>query len=79
MSGWKVIRTETDDKGNTVELKYAEFGKGRARVKKWEIFRNGEYAGYAAIEPDADENFRRVLEGYVLNRETGRYEEAKDR
>ena len=73
MAAWRTVRIEIVE-GNTIELKYAEFGKGRAKLRKWEIFRNGVKAGYAVNERDADVNFNRVLQGYMLNPETGKYE-----
>lgn len=71
---WKVVRSEKDDKGNTIELRYASFGKGKARVEYWRIYRNNEYAGYGSIESDAHVNFERVLAGATHNPVTGRYE-----
>jgi len=73
MAAWRTVRIEIVE-GNTIELKYAEFGKGRAKLRKWEIFRNGVKAGYAVNERDADVNFNRVSQGYMLNPETGKYE-----
>lgn len=78
MANWKVLRSETDSENNTVELRYAEFGKGKARAQYWRIFRNGEYAGYGATGDDAEANFGRVMSGYVRNPETGNYERAND-
>lgn len=76
MSAWQTVRTETSSDGHTIELRYAEFGKGRAKIRKWEIFRDGAYAGYAATEQDAEVNFGRVLSGYVRDVETGNYVKA---
>lgn len=73
----KIIRTETTDDGHTVELRYAEFGEGRAKTRIWRIFRDGEYAGYASIPEDVEINFNRVLNGYIRNPETGNYERAE--
>ena len=72
----KIIRTEPTDDGHTVELWYAEFGEGSAKARIWRIFRDGEYAGYAAVPEDVEVNFNRVLNGYVRNPETGNYEKA---
>jgi hypothetical protein len=55
---------------------YAEFGKGRTKVVKWEFYRDDEKAGYAAIERDARENWERVKADYVRNSSNGRYEKA---
>lgn len=73
MADWKVVRREIVGE-NTIEMKYVEFGKGKAKLRKWEIFRNGVKAGYAVNEQDAEVNFRRVLIGYTRNPETGNYE-----
>jgi hypothetical protein len=72
----KVVRTETTSNGHTVELRYAEFGD---KTCIWRIFRDGEYAGNAAVPEDVEVNFNRVLNGYVLNPETGNYERAEVR
>lgn len=60
-AGMKVIRTETGPEGQRVELAYGEWGKGHAKVRKWEIYINGEYADYGAIASDAEENFARAV------------------
>jgi hypothetical protein len=59
-------------------MRFAEFGKGRAKVvRQWKIYRDGQQAGYAVNEADAEVNFERVLAGLVRNPETGRYEPAR--
>lgn len=70
---WNTIRQETTDDGRTVELRYAEFGKGRAKLRSWKIFRDGVQVGYAVNETDADANFGRVMAGFVRDAETGNY------
>lgn len=74
MNPWKVIDTATAEDGATVELRYAEFGKGRAKARYWRIYRDGEQAGYGATADDAKTNFARVLAGLVRNPATGNYE-----
>lgn len=74
---WKVIRSETDEQGRSIELRYAEFGKGKSKVRYWRIYRDGEYAGYASVPEDVDVNFARVMSGFVLNASTGNYEQVK--
>jgi hypothetical protein len=76
MADWKILRNTTTDDGDLVELRYAEFGKGKTLLRKWLIFRNGVKAGYAVSEEDAAANFARVVAGYVRNPETGNYEKA---
>jgi len=58
---WTIVRTETRPDGRTIDLWYAEFGKGRAKTKSWKIFCGNEQLDYAVNEPDADENFRRAV------------------
>jgi hypothetical protein len=77
MATWKIIKRETTNDGHIVEMRYAEFGKGRAKLRKWEIYRDGTEAGYAVNASDAEVNFGRVLAGFVRNRETGNYEPAE--
>lgn len=76
-NAWKTIHTETTTDGHTLELRYAEFGKGKAKCRYWRIYRDGEYAGYASVEEDVEINFNRVRDGYVRNPETGNYERAE--
>ena len=73
-SPWRRVAEGIADDGAKVELFYAEFGKGKAKLCKWEIYRNDRKAGYAVNQQDADVNFSRVLAGLVLNPSTGRYE-----
>ena len=73
---WKSVRYEVTPDGHEVEMRYAQWGKGKTLVRKWEIFRDGTRAGYAVNAPDADENFARVMLGYVRNTETGVYEQV---
>lgn len=70
---WKTIRQETMTDGRTVELRYAEFGKGRAKLRSWKIFRDDVQVGYAVNEMDAHANFGRVMAGLVRDAETGNY------
>lgn len=76
---WKTIRSEIAPDGAFVELRYAEFGKGRSRLRSWAIYRDGFKAGYAAVDRDVDVNYRRVLEGYERNAQTSHYEPAPRR
>lgn len=78
-SPWRIVRNETDEKGHTVEMRYAEFGKGRSKIRKWELYRDGQRAGYAVNAPDAEANFARVMSGYVLNPRSGFYEKAEEK
>jgi|WetSurMetagenome_2_1015567.scaffolds.fasta_scaffold27763_7 hypothetical protein len=71
---WKTVQSEQDVNGATVELRMIESGKGRAKVRAWRIYRNGEYAGYASSETDAVTNFAHAMNGLTRNPETGRYE-----
>jgi len=73
-ANWKTLKTQTLDDGATVEMRYAEFGKGRAKVRSWKFFRDGQDVGYAVNAADAEENWQRVCAGLVRNPETGRYE-----
>jgi hypothetical protein len=59
-TGWKTIKTETVN-GRLCELKYGEWGKGRAKARKWEMFIDGEQVSYASIKPDVDPNWRYAL------------------
>lgn len=70
---WKTIRQETMKDGRIVELRYAAFGKGRAKLRSWKIFRDDVQVGYAVNEKDADTNFGRVMAGLVRDVETGNY------
>lgn len=78
MANWKVVRREING-DNIIEMKYAEFGKGKWKVRKWEIFWNGVKAGYAVNEADAEVNFRRVLIGWLRDPQTGTYEMRAER
>ncbi len=73
---WKILKTETLADGATVELRYSEVGKGRAKCRYWRMFRNGEQVGYASTAEDADANWQRVVAGMVRNDTTGRYEQT---
>jgi hypothetical protein len=73
-SAWKTLKSETAPDGAHVELRYAEFGKGRAKCRYWRIYRDGREAGYASIAEDADVNYGRVLAGFERNPSTGQYE-----
>lgn len=75
-NAWKVIDRKTvgDD---VIELRYAAFGKGKARCEFWKIYRNDVQVGYGANEDDAMVNYNRVLSGYDRNPETGNYERAE--
>lgn len=70
---WKTLRQETMKDGRIVELRYAEFGKGRAKLRSWKIFRDDVQVGYAVNATDADTNFGRVTAGFTLDTETGNY------
>jgi hypothetical protein len=76
MSNWNTVRTETADDGHKIEMRYREWGKGRSKVCKWEIYRDGVKAGYAVTAQDADANFERVLSGLVHDPATGAYTPA---
>lgn len=75
-NAWKILNTDTLVDGSTVELRYAEFGKGRAKVRSWKLFRNGKQVGYASTAEDAAANWERVRAGMVRNPSTGCYEMA---
>jgi hypothetical protein len=75
---WERSNSQRDKAGHHVEMFYAEFGRGAARATCWEITRDGERAGYAVNQSDADANFRKVLDGYIHNPETGNYEWADE-
>lgn len=75
MKDWQIVQDEVID-GHRIVLRYNEWGKGRAKIRKWEIDRNGIKAGYAVNPQDAAENYARVSAGYVLNYATGNYEPA---
>ncbi|TDC02670.1 hypothetical protein E1091_00265 [Micromonospora fluostatini] len=68
------MRQEVAPDGHLVQMYYGEFGKGRAKIRSWKLFRNGANAGYASIASDAEVNFDRVMAGLMLNRNTGNYE-----
>ena len=79
MTTWKTVAQDTDVNGVGVLMKYAEFGKGRGKVRKWELFRGDEQGGYEKVgyavnEADAKVNFARVKDGATLNANTGFYE-----
>lgn len=71
---WKVLKSDTLADGSVVEMRYAEFGKGRAKIHCWEFFRSGIQVGYASTPGDAEVNWRRVRSGMVRNTKTGSYE-----
>ncbi|MGX6608007.1 hypothetical protein ACWKSP_38695 [Micromonosporaceae bacterium Da 78-11] len=71
---WKTTRSEPAPDGAYVEMRYAEFGTGRAKVRSWRLFRDGFQVGYAVNGIDADANYRRVLAGFERNPQTGIYE-----
>jgi hypothetical protein len=75
-TNWKTIREETVEGDHVIELRYAEFGKGRAKVKSWKIFRDGVQVGYGATENDAHVNFTRATLGFVRDNTTGVYAKA---
>ena len=54
---WTTTHSEIAPDGAYVELRYAEFGKGKARMRSWKLFRDGFQAGYAANEADAVANY----------------------
>lgn len=74
MADWQVAAQDTDVNGAAIMMRYAVFGKGRAKLKKWELFRNDEKVGYAVNAADAEVNFARVKNGATLNTRTGFYE-----
>lgn len=55
--GWDVVAQTTTPGGHRVEMRYRQFGKGRAKVQKWLIFRDGVKVGYAVTDRDADTNY----------------------
>jgi hypothetical protein len=74
MTEWQIVAEDTDVNGAVVKMRYAEFGKGRSKIKKWELLRDGEKVGYAVNAGDAEVNFARVKSGLTRNTETGFYE-----
>lgn len=74
MTDWKIVGQDADVNGVAIMMRYAEFGKGRGKFKKWELFRADEKVGYAVNEADAKVNFARVKAGETLNVTTGFYE-----
>jgi hypothetical protein len=74
MADWKVVARDTDVNGAPIMMRLAEFGKGRNKIMKWELYRNADKVGYAVNEADAKENFARVKNGATLNTGTGFYE-----
>lgn len=60
---WKVIKSGKDVSGCVIELRYAAFGKGRAKCHYWRIYRNNEQVDYGATETDAYVNYERVIAG----------------
>lgn len=74
MTNGRIVQSAYDVNRKLVDLRYYEFGKGKAKIKQWKIFRDGVEVGYGAVESDALANFQRVRDGATLNRETGRYE-----
>lgn len=70
---WQVIMSGTSADGAEIELRYAVFGKGRARLEQWRIYRDGSQVGYASTPEDAATNYQRALSGLVRDAETGRY------
>ena len=73
-SAWTTIKSEIAPDGAYVELRHAEFGKGRAKLRSWRIYRDGRDAGYASIPADVDVNYGRVIAGFERNPSTGNYE-----
>lgn len=71
---WSVVKSGTTKQGEPVELRFAEFGMGSAKLRKWEVFRAGVKVGYASTEGDAETNFARALAGLTRNTETGNWE-----
>lgn len=47
-------------------MRYAEFGKGKARLRKWTFLRNGHHVGYAVTVEDAEANRTKVPFAPVL-------------
>lgn len=72
---WKTLEVATLDGGDTVELRYAEFGKGRAKCRYWRMYRNGEQVGYASTPEDATVNWGRVKAGMIRDAD-GNYAQA---
>jgi hypothetical protein len=64
---WATIKSDTDVNGATIELRYREFGKGRTKVCKWRIFRDGKQIDYAVSEADAETNWTLAMHGSTRN------------
>jgi hypothetical protein len=64
---WAVLQSQQTEFG-LVELRYAVFGKGRARVRSWKIFCEGFQVNYGAIESDAWVNYERAIKGDFRDR-----------
>jgi len=78
MKDWKILQDEMID-GHRIVLRYNEWGKGRSKIRKWEILRDDVKVGYAVNPQDAVDNFARAAAGYGLNFATGYYEKIEDK
>lgn len=76
MAAWKTTRTGTANDGSEVQMRYAEFGKGRAKIRQWKIYRDGAQVDYAVNAEDAEENFQRALIGAPNGRDGSRLDLA---
>lgn len=72
-SPWTILKTGYTEDGALIELRYAAFGKGRAKCHYWRIYRDGVQIGYAATAGDAEENFDRAASGLEWERSTGNW------
>lgn len=70
---YQTIRCGVLEDGSTVEMRFAEFGKGRAKVSSWRFYRNGKQIGYASTPADAEENWLRVRNGMVRDDSSGNW------
>lgn len=64
---WEVVVSGTSDDGHAVEMRWTSFGKGRAKVEKYELFRDGVKVGYAVTGTDATANWSKVKLGMIYD------------
>ncbi|GIG57133.1 hypothetical protein Lfu02_15050 [Longispora fulva] len=67
MTTWKILKQDALPDGRLVELRYREFGAGRTKVRKWEIYVGNFRVDYAVNETDAEHNYHLALSGSRLN------------